>query len=175
MNIKVCAFYEIRLFNVLAAYTLYCNSMNIHEYIIRYHAKRKHVIELKEKCIELYAMATEPHAGINTDGITLHSSYNSRENLLVKLADRKEAYTMAKLDYLQMRQKLFDYVQQLQDPNEADAVYYHVVEDMKEDECIKTMQKGNGGKELCRTTFYRYLYRGIAHMKELYNEQNGGE
>ena len=148
--------------------------MNIYEYIFRYRAKETRVQKLKERYSELYALATEPRAAINPDGITQHNRDDGRENLLVALSDIKEEYKTAAREYIKTRRRLLVYVSQLKDPNEKSIVYHHVIKNMTDRECI-TIWEEDHGKELSRTMFSRYLYCGLAHLNEIYKGQDGSE
>lgn len=64
----------------------------------------------EERYRELFERATSPRCALNVgDGLGVRSnSGNSRETLLVKLADAKQEYIEAELDYIECRQTVFE-------------------------------------------------------------------
>ena len=68
---------------------------------------------LEERYNELFERATSPRCALNLgDGLGVQSSGsgNTRERLLVELADAKRRYIEAELDYIECRQNTFDLI-----------------------------------------------------------------
>ena len=66
---------------------------------------------LEERYRELFERATSPRCALNIgDGLGVQStpSGNARERLLIELADAKQKYIAAELDYIECRQNVFE-------------------------------------------------------------------
>lgn len=86
-----------------------------------YHRARR----LEERYTELFEKATSPKCALNLgDGLGVQSSPsgNSREKLLVDLADAKLEYVSAELDYIECRQNVFELIYDI-DGNVGDVLY----------------------------------------------------
>lgn len=70
----------------------------------------KRARRLEERYQELFEKATSPRCALDVgDGLRIRSSSgNAREILLVELADAKQRYIEAELDYIECRQNVFD-------------------------------------------------------------------
>lgn len=83
---------------------------------------------LRMKYEELYDRATSPRSTLYTsDNIILRSeSDNSQERLLIKMADTKERYCDAILDYVDCMQDVFELVNEIKGA-EADVLFYRYI------------------------------------------------
>ena len=101
--------------------------MNIKEIISDYRKKRRRAALLLEKYDELKDRATTPASACNYGEIKTKSS-SGREHLYIKMLTAREKWQNAALDELEARQRLFDFVMMLEDPDEMDILYLHFID-----------------------------------------------
>lgn len=139
--------------------------MNIKEIISDYRKKRRRAALLLEKYDELKDRATTPASACNYGEIKTKSS-SGREHLYIKMLTAREKWQNAALDELEARQRLFDFVMMLEDPDEMDILYLHFIDG----HTIKNIFKHWAG-DVSEREIYRKLKSGLFHLEAIAAEK----
>ena len=140
--------------------------MDIQELIKAYKSQRKYAARLFNLYQELKAKATDPPSAGNYTEIRTKSS-GGRDNLYAKMATTWQKWQAAQIDYIEMRQDLFDIIMKVENPDEADILYLHIVDGMKHPEIVKQWPADHRGEILTEPAEIHKYMRGLEHLETM--------
>ena len=141
--------------------------MNITELLSEHREKKRRAALLLERYQELKARAISPTSAGNYTEIKAKGT-KSREDLYTEIIDTREKWQLAALDYLEIRQRLFDLINKLKDPEESEILYYRLLEDMTFTQLVKKTSASRSG-------LHYKVRHAMKHLKEAAEETSTPE